>query len=88
MVDLCKYLISQPPSSPEQRRITDYISLAICFLLKSKKLSSSLGCILSYVDNLKTSPPYPDGYDISIGAKVAWNNMTGADECLSAFRKK
>jgi hypothetical protein len=88
MVYLCKYLISQPPSSPEQRRITDRISLAICYLLKSKKPSPSLGCILSYVDNLKTSPPYPNGYDISINAKSVWNNMTGADECLSAYKKK
>jgi hypothetical protein len=88
MVDLCKYLISQPPSSPEQRRITDYISLAICYLLKSERPSPSLGCILSYVDNLKTSPPYPDGYDISLNAKYSWNNMIGADECLSEFKKK
>jgi hypothetical protein len=78
MVDLCKYLISQQPSSPEQKRITDYISLAICFLLKSEGPSPSLGCILLYVDNIKTSPPHPDGFDISRAAKNAWNGMIGA----------
>jgi hypothetical protein len=85
MVDLCKYLISQPPSSPEQRCITDYISLAICFLLKSERPSPSLGCIVSYVDDLKTSPPHPNGFDVSLAAKTALNGMVGADECLSAF---
>jgi hypothetical protein len=85
MVDLCKYLISQLPSSPEQRRITDHISLAICFLLKSERPSPSLGSILSYVDDLKTSPPHPYGFDVSRAAKNAWDGMTGADECLAAF---
>jgi hypothetical protein len=88
MVDLCKYLISQPSSSPEQKRITDYVSLAICFLLKSEKPSLSLGCILSYVDDLKTSPPHPNGFDVSRNAKDALNSMVGADECLSAFSSR
>jgi hypothetical protein len=86
MVDLCKYLISQPPSSPEQKCITDCISLAICFLLKSERPSPSLGSILSYVDNLKTSPPHPDGFNVSKWAKEAWDGMIEADECLSTFR--
>jgi hypothetical protein len=88
MVDLCKYLISQPPSSPEQRHITDNISLAICCLLKSERPSPSLGCILSYVDNLKTSPPHLDGFNVSGAAKDAWNGIVEADKCLFVFKKK
>jgi hypothetical protein len=80
MLDLCKYLISQPPSSPEQRFITDRISLAICFLLKSERPSPSLSYILSYVDNLKTSPPHPNGFDVSERAKEAWDGMIGAKD--------
>jgi hypothetical protein len=77
MVDLCKYLISQPPSSPQQKYITNSISLAICFLLKSERPSPSLSYILSYVDNLKTSPPHPNDFIVSKSAKYALNNIVG-----------
>jgi hypothetical protein len=76
MVNLCNYLISPPPSSPEQRRITEYISLTICLLLQSERPSPSVGYTLSKVDNLKTSPRHPDDTDISKNAKKAWDGMT------------
>jgi hypothetical protein len=88
MVDVCKYLISQPPSSPQQKRITNYISLSICFLLKSERPSPSLGSILAYVDNLKTSPPHPNGFEVSKAAQKSWNEMIGADECLQIFKNE
>jgi hypothetical protein len=91
MVDLCKYLISQQSSSPEQKRITDYISLAICLLVKSEGPSPFLGSILTYVDNLKTSPPHPNGFDVSRKAEEAWKGMMEWKErgrrCLAGGRE-
>jgi hypothetical protein len=87
LVDVCKFLISQQQSSQEQKRITDRISLAVCRLLKSERPAPSFGCILAYVDNLKSSPPHPDGYSVSSTAQNAWKNMVGADDCLSSFKK-
>jgi hypothetical protein len=87
LVDLCKFLISQQPSSPEQRCIADHNSLAICRLLKSERPPLSFGSILAYIDNPKSSPPHPNGFDISLTARDAWKEMVVANECLSSFKK-
>jgi hypothetical protein len=87
LVDVCKFLISQQPSSQEQRHVANNISLAICNLLKSEKPPLSFSIVLTYCHNLKSSPSLPSGYDISLDARNAWNWMKGVDDCLSSFKK-
>jgi hypothetical protein len=88
LVDVCKFLISQPPSSPKQKNITNNISIAVCRLLKSEKPPLSFGPILAYVDNLRSSPLPSNGYDDSAAARGAWKEMIGADDCVSSYKKQ
>jgi hypothetical protein len=70
MIDLCKYLISQPPSSLEQRHITNGISSAIYCLLKSERLTPSFCSIFQLIKEFKTSSPHTSGSDILLRDKL------------------
>jgi hypothetical protein len=83
LVDVCKFFVSQHPSSPEQKHITVYFSLAACRLLKSERLPLSFGPILAYVYKLKSSPPLPNGVDISSAAQSAWREIERAEEFMN-----
>jgi hypothetical protein len=73
LLNLFKYLISQT-LSPIQKKITDRISIAICKLLKNEK-PLCYGCVLEYVNNLKSSPSPTSGYDFPKNAKNSWDEM-------------
>jgi hypothetical protein len=81
LVNLFKYLISQT-LSPIQKKTINYISIAICLLLKNERPPLCYGCILEYVNKLKSSPSPIFDYDFSLVAKNSWNEMLKADECL------
>jgi hypothetical protein len=81
LLNLFKCLISQT-LSPIQKTTTDKISVTICKLLKNKKPPLSYGCVLQYVNKLKLSPSPTSGYDFPSHAKIAWYEMSKADECL------
>jgi hypothetical protein len=81
LVNLFKYLISQT-LSPIQKKTINYISIAICLLLKNEKPPLCYGCVLEYVNKLKSSPSPIFDYDFSLVAKTSWNEMLKADECL------
>jgi hypothetical protein len=85
LLDIFKHLISQT-LSPIQKRITDRISITICQLLKNEKPPLSYGCVLEYVNNLKSSPSPTSGYDFPSAAKNSWDGMLNADECLSSYK--
>jgi hypothetical protein len=87
LLNLFKYLISQT-LSPTQKETINNISITICFLLKNERPPLCYGCVLEYVNNLKSSPSPTSGYDYSSVAKGAWNKMLKANECFwSQFKE-
>jgi hypothetical protein len=82
LFDLFKYLISQT-LSPIQKEIINWISITICLLFKNERPPLCYGCVLEYVNNLKSSPSPTSGYDFHLAAEEAWDEMLNADECLS-----
>jgi hypothetical protein len=84
LLNLFKYLISQT-LSPIQKETINIISITICFLLKNERPLLCYGCVLEYVNNLKSSPSPTSGYDFPSAAKKAWDEMLKADECLWSF---
>jgi hypothetical protein len=81
LVNLFKYLISQT-LSPILKETINYISIAICTLLKNERPPLCYGCVLQYVNKLKSSSSPIFGYDFHLAAKKAWDGMLKADECL------
>jgi hypothetical protein len=79
LLDLFKYLISQTLSSI-QKETVNYISIMICRLFKNERPPLCYGCVLQYVNNLKSFLIF-DYYFASF-ARKAWNEMLKADECL------
>jgi hypothetical protein len=82
--NLFKYLISQT-LSPTQKETINYISITICLLLKNERPPPCYGCVLEYVNKLKSSPSPTSGYDYPSAAKYSWNEMLNPNECLSSF---
>jgi hypothetical protein len=80
LLNLFKYLISQT-LSPIQKETVNNISITICRLLKNKRPPLCYGCVLEYVNNLKSSPSPTSGYDFPSAAKYSWNEMLEADSC-------
>jgi hypothetical protein len=81
LVNLFKYLISQT-LSPIQKETINNISITICKLLKNERPPLCYGCVLEYVNNLKSSPSPTFGYNFPLISKYSWNEMLKADECL------
>jgi hypothetical protein len=79
-----KYLISQT-LSPIQKETINQISITICQLLKNEKPPLCYGCVLEYVNNLKSSPSPTCGYDFPSSAKNSWDEMSKANECLWSY---
>jgi hypothetical protein len=87
LLNLFKYLISQT-LSPTQKEIINCISIIICFLLKNERPPPCYGCVLEYVNNLKSSPSPTSGYDFPSIAKKMWNGMLKVNECLESYPSK
>jgi hypothetical protein len=87
LLNLFKYLITQIPSLI-QKEITNDISITICFLLKNERPPLCYGCVLEYVDNLKSSPSPTSSFDFPSAAKKNWDKMLKADECLWTYQFK
>jgi hypothetical protein len=87
LFNLFKYLISQT-LSPIQKEITDRISITICLLLKNERPPLCYGCVLEYMNNLKLSPSPTSSYDFPSFAKISWDEMLKADECLSSYKNQ
>jgi hypothetical protein len=85
LIDTFKYLNSQKVSSVQKETI-NYISITVCRLLKNERLLFCYGCVLEYVNNLKSSPSPTSDYDFPFAAKHSWNEMLKADECLSSYK--
>jgi hypothetical protein len=85
LLNLFKYLISQT-LSPIQKETINYLSVGICFLLKNEKPPLCYGCVLEYVNNLKSSPSPTSSYDFPFEAKNSWGEMLNPDECLSSYK--
>jgi hypothetical protein len=81
LLNLFKYLISQT-LSPIQKETTNYISITICLLLKNERPPLCYGCVLEYVDNIKSSLSLTSGDDFPSTAKDSWDAMLEADSCL------
>jgi hypothetical protein len=77
LLNLFKYLISQT-LSPIQKETINYISITICLLLKNEKPPLCYGCVLEYVNKLKST----SDYDFSSAARISWDGMLEAYECL------
>jgi hypothetical protein len=84
LLNLFKYLILQT-LSPIQKETVNCISITICDLLKNERPPLCYGCVLEYVNNLKSSPSPTSGYDLPSAAKIVWNEMLKADECLWSY---
>jgi hypothetical protein len=87
LVNLFKYLISQT-LSPTQKETINNLSVGICFLLKNERPPLCYGCVLEYVNNLKSSPFPTSDYYFSLVAKSSWDEMLKADECLWSYLLK
>jgi hypothetical protein len=79
LLDLFKHLISRT-LSPIQKDTINCISITICLLLKNENPSLYYGCVLEYVQNLKSSPSPTSGYDFPLVAKNSWDEMLNLDE--------
>jgi hypothetical protein len=75
LLNLFKYLISQT-LSPIQKEISDEISITICKLLKNERPPPCYGCVLEYVNNLKSSLSPTSHHD---SAKNSWDEMLNPD---------
>jgi hypothetical protein len=84
LFNLFKYLISQS-LSPTQKETINYISTTICRLLKNERPPLCYGCVLEYVNNLKSSPSPTSGYDLPSDARISWGEMLKANECLWSY---
>jgi hypothetical protein len=87
LLNLFKYLISQTPS-PIQKETINNISITLCFLLKNERPPLCYGCVLEYVNDLKSSPSPTSGYDFPKNAKNLWNEILKADECFSSYKNQ
>jgi hypothetical protein len=67
---LFKYITSKT-LSPTQKKITDRISITICFLLKNERPPICYGYVLEYVNKLKSTPSPTSGYDFPSVAEEA-----------------
>jgi hypothetical protein len=85
LLNLFKYLISQT-LLPIQKETLNNLSVGICFLLENERPPLCYGCILEYVNNLKSSPSPTSGYDFPSVAKDSWNKMLNTDECLWSYK--
>jgi hypothetical protein len=74
LFNLFKYLSSQT-LSPIQKEITNRISVTICRLLKNERPPLCYGCVLEYIDSLKSSPSPTSGFNFSSAAKDSWDEM-------------
>jgi hypothetical protein len=87
LLNLFKYLISQT-LSVIQKETLNSISVTICLLLKNERPPLCYGCVLEYVNKLKSSPSRTSGHDFPLAAKCLWNKMLKADECLFSYLLK
>jgi hypothetical protein len=85
LIDTFKYLISKT-LSPIQKDTINHLSVGICFLLKNERPPLCYGCVLEYVNNLKSFPFFTSGYNFPSAARKSWNEMLKADECLSSYK--
>jgi hypothetical protein len=53
--------------------------------LENERPPLCYGCVLEYVNNLKSSPSPTSGFNFPFEAKISWNEMLKADECLSSY---
>jgi hypothetical protein len=81
LLNLFKYLISQT-LSPIQKETTNTISITICKLLKNERPPLCYGCVVEYMNDLRSSPSPTSGYDFRSKAEDSWNEMLEADGCL------
>jgi hypothetical protein len=87
LFNLFKYLNSQT-LSPIQKETINYTSITICRLLKNDRPPLCYGCVLEYVNNLKSSTFFISGHNFPLAAKNSWNQMLEADECLSSYKNQ
>jgi hypothetical protein len=81
LLNLFKYLISQT-LSPSQKETINWISIAICFLLKNE-IPLHYGCVLKYVKSLCVPEYLKSQHTLyTVFANDSWSQMRKADECL------
>jgi hypothetical protein len=82
LLDCFKIIISHQPQSSTQMEILNYISISICYLLKSQKPLSIYHPILIYMNELKSSPSSAIGYDFTLAARNALVKIIDVEKCL------
>jgi hypothetical protein len=87
LLNLFKFLVSQT-LSPIQKNIINHLSVGIYLLFKNERPPLCYGCVLEYVNKLKSSPFPTSGYNFPSAAKTAWNGMLDPDECLSSYKNQ
>jgi hypothetical protein len=58
-----------------QKRITNRISISICYLFKNERILPSYNVVFSYIDKLRLSPHPTSGFDFPSNAQKAWNKI-------------
>jgi hypothetical protein len=81
LLSLFEYLIWHN-LSPIQKNTINFISIAICLLLKNEKPPPSYNYVIKYVKNLKSSPSPTSSYDFPSFAKDSWDEILKDDECV------
>jgi hypothetical protein len=86
LYEVFDYLHTQQNQSPDEKEAVQFISLCICHLFKSDTPPSSYIRLLVYLEEMKSSTPTTSGFDFPKEARLAWNRMIGADECLKKYK--
>jgi hypothetical protein len=86
LFEIFNYLHKQPKQSDDEKEVVDDISLCICRLLKADTPDPSYINLLVYVNEMCLSPTPTSGFDFPSYARLAWEGMIGANECLSKFK--
>jgi hypothetical protein len=73
--------------TPIEKEAVDYLSLCVCFLLKSDIPPPSSASLLVYVNKMKSLPTPASGFDFPSSARYVWDRMLDADSCLNKYKK-
>jgi hypothetical protein len=87
LYELFSYLHNQKDKSPVEKEVVNWISLCVCYLLKSDTISPSYVSLLVYVNELRSQPKPKSGYDFPSFARVCWKGLVDVEEYLTKYNK-
>jgi hypothetical protein len=87
LYELFSYLHNQKDQSPFEKEVVNFISLCVCYLLKSDTISPSYVSLLVYVNELRSQPKPESGFDFPSIARECWEGLVDVEEYLTKYNK-